>query len=61
MRKISTDGVLLKGIDRGLVDFPHLRENGEEVYLCWGFGEGEIAFWHTIPDGFAGRRNISEL
>lgn len=61
IRKISADGVLIKGIDRGLVDFPHIRENGEEVYLCWSFGEGEIAFWHTIPEGFSGRRNINEL
>lgn len=61
VKKISSEGVLLKGLDNGLVDFPHLREDGEEVYLCWKFGEGEIAFWHSIPEGFPGRRNISEL
>jgi hypothetical protein len=61
VKKISTNGVLIKGIDNGLIDFPHIRKNGEEVYLCWKFGEGEIAYWHTIPDGFAGRRNIAEL
>ena len=61
LRELTDDGVMVKGIDRGLVDFPHLRNNGEEVYLCWKFGEGEINWWHTIPDGFSGRRNISEL
>lgn len=61
VKGISAEGVLLKGIDNGLVDFPHLRENGEEVYLCWKAGEGEIAYWHSIPEGFPGRRNISEL
>lgn len=61
VKKISAEGVLLKSIDNGLVDFPHIRDNGEEVYLCWKFGEGEIAFWHSIPEGFTGRRNISEL
>lgn len=61
IKEISTDGVLLKSIDRGLVDFPHLRKNGDEVYLCWCFGEGEIAYWHSIPEGFSGRRNINEL
>ena len=61
VRDISSEGVLLKGIDRGLVDFPHLRKNGEEVYLCWCYGEGDIAYWHSIPEGFAGRRNINEL
>lgn len=61
LRELTDDGVMVKGIDRGLVDFPHLRNNGEEVYLCWKFGEGDINWWHTIPDGFSGRRNISEL
>ncbi|NOS85316.1 MAG: DUF2203 domain-containing protein [Ignavibacteria bacterium] len=61
LRELTDDGVMVKGIDRGLVDFPHLRNNGEEVYLCWKFGEGEINWWHTIPDGFSGRRNINEL
>lgn len=61
LRRLNDDGVMVKGIDRGLVDFPHLRNNGEEVYLCWKFGEGDINWWHTIPDGFSGRRNISEL
>lgn len=61
VKEISEGGVLLKSIDRGLVDFPHLRKNGDEVYLCWNFGEGEIAYWHSIPEGFAGRRSINEL
>ncbi len=61
LKKLFAAGVMVKGIDRGLVDFPHLRNNGEEVYLCWQFGGGEINWWHTIPDGFTGRRNISEL
>ncbi len=61
LRKLNDDGIMVKGIDRGLVDFPHIRNNGEEVYLCWKFGEGDINWWHTIPDGFTGRRNISEL
>lgn len=58
---ISSHGVQIKGIDNGLVDFPHLRANGEEVYLCWRYGEEDIVFWHTIPGGYNGRRNINEL
>jgi len=61
IKKMSEEGILVKGLDSGLIDFPHLRNNGEEVYLCWKNGEGEIMFWHTIPDGFAGRRNLNEL
>jgi hypothetical protein len=54
-------GVVVKGIDQGLIDFPHLRSNGEEVYLCWKVGENDIEYWHRIPDGYAGRKSIREL
>jgi hypothetical protein len=32
--------------------------NGREVYLCWQYGEGEIAFWHEVDAGYAGRQPI---
>jgi hypothetical protein len=61
IKRVSAEGILVKGLDNGLIDFPHFRNNGEEVYLCWQYGEGEILYWHRIADGFAGRRNINEL
>lgn len=60
-QEIESKGVLVKDLDQGLIDFPHIREDGEEVYLCWKLGEGDIGYWHRIPDGFAGRRGIQEL
>jgi hypothetical protein len=54
-------GVVVKGIDEGLIDFPHIREDGEEVYLCWKIGENDIAFWHRLSEGYAGRKSIKEL
>ncbi|HZQ16751.1 MAG TPA: DUF2203 domain-containing protein [Gaiellaceae bacterium] len=50
-------GVLVKDPDLGLVDFPAMRE-GELVLLCWHVGEGDVAYWHGMTDGFAGRRPI---
>ena len=50
-------GVLVKDLDRGLIDFPALRE-GEEVLLCWQVGEGEVAYWHGLEEGFAGRKPL---
>jgi hypothetical protein len=47
-------GCVVKGVQQGLVDFPHLK-NGREVYLCWQLGEDDIGFWHEIDSGFAGR------
>ena len=61
IKQISSYGVQIKGIDNGLIDFPHIRENGEEVYLCWKYGEDSIGFWHTIPGGYQGRTNINDL
>jgi hypothetical protein len=58
---IESKGILVKDLDEGLVDFPHVRENGEEVYLCWKLGEKDIGCWHRISDGFAGRKTIQEL
>ena len=50
-------GAIVKDIDRGLVDFPALRE-GEEVLLCWQLGEEEIRYWHGADEGFAGRKEL---
>jgi hypothetical protein len=50
-------GILLRDLDRGLVDFPSLRE-GREVYLCWVAGEADIAYWHELDDGFPGRQPL---
>jgi hypothetical protein len=60
VRQIQDMGVLVKDINLGLLDFPALRE-GREVYLCWKYGEGEIAFWHEVEAGFAGRQPIENF
>jgi hypothetical protein len=50
--------IVLRDFDRGLVDFPALRD-GEEIYLCWLVDdEQEIGFWHWPDAGFAGRRAL---
>lgn len=61
LHRFEDSGVLVKGIDEGLIDFPHLRSTGEEVYLCYRVDEERIRFWHTIADGFAGRRPLKDL
>jgi hypothetical protein len=49
--------VVLRDLERGLVDFPTLRD-GREVYLCWEAGESEIGFWHDIDAGYGGRQPL---
>ena len=55
--QILETGAQVKDINTGLLDFPALRE-GHEVYLCWKHGEDQIAFWHEVEAGFAGRQPI---
>ena len=49
--------IVLRDLDRGLVDFPAIRDE-REVYLCWVEGEDEIAYWHDLDAGFAGRQEL---
>jgi len=55
--EIASHGAQVKDLDTGLIDFPALR-HGETVLLCWQLGEDEIAWWHGLEDGFAGRRPL---
>jgi hypothetical protein len=55
MSELEAMGVQLKDFERGLIDFPSLRE-GRVVLLCWQLGEGdELEWWHDMDAGFAGR------
>jgi hypothetical protein len=49
--------IVLRDLDRGLVDFPTMRD-GREVYLCWIEGEDEIGFWHDLDAGYGGRQPL---
>jgi hypothetical protein len=55
--QITEKGIEIKDLARGLIDFPHWR-GGEEVYLCWLYGEEDITYWHTLDGGFAGRTSL---
>jgi hypothetical protein len=55
MSELEALGVQLKDFERGLVDFPSLRD-GRVVLLCWQLGEGdELEWWHDMEAGFGGR------
>jgi hypothetical protein len=54
---LSRMGILLRDLDQGLVDFPAERE-GRPMFLCWKLGEAEVAWWHPVDTGFAGRRPL---
>ena len=51
--------IVLRDLDRGLVDFPSLRD-GREVYLCWEEGEDQIGYWHEPDAGYGGRQALDD-
>jgi hypothetical protein len=57
LAEIDEIGVQVKDLQQGLLDFPCLVE-GQAVLLCWKLGEKEIGFWHSVEDGFAGRKPL---
>jgi hypothetical protein len=59
VEEIDELGLHLKDLDTGLVDFPAEHpETGETVLLCWQLGESEVAHWHGLEEGFAGRKAL---
>jgi hypothetical protein len=59
LQTIHELGVLVKDIDMGLCDFPHVRD-GRVVHLCWKLGEKEIRWWHEVTTGYKDRCPIEE-
>jgi hypothetical protein len=57
VRLLDDAGVQVKDLDEGLLDFP-AQKDGEDVLLCWKVGEPEVAFWHGLEEGFAGRKPL---
>ncbi len=58
--RVSELGGLVKDPQVGLVDFLG-RVDGEQVLLCWRFGEEAIAHYHRLDEGFAGRRPLPNV
>ena len=59
IQQIRDLGVLLKDVEKGLCDFPYIKD-GRTVYLCWQLGEESIQYWHDVETGFAGREPLDD-
>lgn len=57
LRDLAAREILIKDLDRGLVDFPALLD-GREVFLCWEEDEADVEHWHDLDTGFAGRERL---
>jgi hypothetical protein len=57
MTTVQHTGAELKGLAPLLVDFA-ADLDGTPVLLCWLEGEAELAWYHRLDLGFAGRRRL---
>jgi hypothetical protein len=58
--ELAAEGIVLRDLDQGLVDFDAVTPEGDHYWLCWVVGEPELAWWHWPEDGFAGRTPLTE-
>lgn len=56
---VESMGAVVKDPQVGLVDF-YGRVDGKLVWLCWKYGEDEVAFYHALDEGFSGRKPIGQ-
>jgi len=59
IQAIQRRGCVLKDLDRGLIDFYTLAGD-RLIFLCWQLGESEVAHWHPLEGGFAGRQPLDK-
>jgi hypothetical protein len=57
LEQLEEADVVLRDVERGLVDFPALLD-GQEGYLCWLVDEPEVGHWHGLGAGYTGRRPL---
>jgi hypothetical protein len=57
IKRLEEWEIELRDVETGLIDFPATIED-KDAYLCWRLGEPDVAYWHTLEGGFAGRRPL---
>ena len=57
MTIVQQTGAELKGFAPLLMDFP-AELDGVDVLLCWLEGDADLAWYHRVELGFAGRRPL---
>lgn len=57
LQRFAAREILIKDLERGLIDFPAFV-GGKEVFLCWEKGEEDVEFWHDLDTGFGGRERL---
>lgn len=55
--RISDQGVELRDVDRGILDFP-ARMAGDPIYLSYQLGEHSVCHWRKVGEPYSQRRTL---
>jgi hypothetical protein len=58
--ELTSQNIVLRDLESGLVDFPAVSPSGRQYWLCWLPGEAELGWWHWPEAGFAGRTPLAQ-
>ena len=61
LAELEAEGIVLRQVEHGLVDFVWEGPGGEVRLLCYHVGEPDLEWWHRPEDGYAGRRPIADI
>jgi hypothetical protein len=56
--ELQEGDIILRDATTGLIDFHAQGDDGVVYYLCWRWGEPELAWWHLPEEGFPGRKPL---
>ncbi len=59
LRALTDEGIVVRDLQQGLIDFPAEAPSGRTYLLCWVLGEPAVEWWHWPEDGFAGRTPLT--
>jgi hypothetical protein len=60
VEELTSQNIVLRDLQSGLVDFPAVSPSGRQYWLCWLPGEAELGWWHWPEAGFAGRTPLDQ-
>jgi hypothetical protein len=60
LAELTQQGIVVRDLEQGLVDFPARSPSGRDYCLCWIVGEPKVAWWHWPEAGFAGRTPLDD-
>jgi hypothetical protein len=61
VNRFATDGMILRDIERGVVEFPYKSQDDEIFLLSWVWPEDGLFYFYDAKEGPIGRRPISLL